>query len=207
MVKIQIGVLDYGLGNIGSVIRMIEKAGGTASAVIRPEELRRVDKLVIPGVGKFDHGISQIKNRNFLAPLTEYIQVQGSPVLGICLGMQILCNRSEEGSLNGLGFVDAEVKKFNFTGSQGLKVPHMGWSKVLVNRINPLIDNSDVPRYYFVHSYRVVPTSEEIVIAKANYGIDFCAAFQFGNIFGVQFHPEKSHRFGKELIRRFVEMP
>jgi glutamine amidotransferase len=127
--------------------------------------------------------------------------------MGICLGMQLLCLESEEGECSGLGLINAVVKKFVFPAGRNLKVPHMGWNVVSSTRENALLPNgTEVQRFYFVHSYKVVAANSEIVIGTANYGGDFCAAFQKDNIFGVQFHPEKSHRFGMALMKRFVEL-
>lgn len=202
-----IDVLDYGLGNIGSVIRMIEKVGGLAKRISTPDEILRADKLILPGVGSFDRGMSQILERGLLQPLRERVVKQSTPIMGICLGMQLLCAGSEEGALPGLGFVGADVRKFQALPGQNLKIPHMGWNTVRVTRSNPLIESAgEEQRFYFVHSYRVVPNSSDLAIAMAIHGVEFCAAFQSGNIFGVQFHPEKSHRFGMALMKRFVEL-
>jgi imidazole glycerol-phosphate synthase subunit HisH len=202
-----IDVLDYGLGNLSSVIRMITKAGGSARRIAKPEEVAGSTKLIIPGVGHFDWGMQQIKERGLFEPLKLQALDGRIPILGICLGMQLLCSRSEEGVTTGLNFVDAEVRKFRPAEGEDLRVPHMGWCPIRVSRSNPLIvDSPEEQRFYFVHSYYVLPRVSEITIATARYGIEFCAAFQSENIFGVQFHPEKSHRFGMALMRQFVEL-
>jgi glutamine amidotransferase len=127
--------------------------------------------------------------------------------MGICLGMQLLCKHSEEGDVEGLGLVDATVKKFDFPNQPSLKVPHMGWNTLRTTRENPLLPMDDEERrFYFVHSYKVVPNNPSISIGQCDYGGEFCAAFQQGNVFGVQFHPEKSHRFGMALMQRCVEL-
>lgn len=206
MIIAKIGVLDYGLGNIGSVIRMIEKVGGFAERISTHDEILRAEKLILPGVGHFDRGMSQILERGLLAPLRERVVIQRAPIMGICLGMQLLCAGSEEGTLPGLGFVGADVRKFQALPNQNLKIPHMGWNTVRVTCDNPLINGEgEEPRFYFVHSYYVVPNVSDLAIAMATHGVEFCAALQSGNIFGVQFHPEKSHRFGMALMKRFVE--
>ena len=200
-------VLDYGLGNISSVLRMIAKAGGSARRIARPEEVAGSTKLIIPGVGHFDWGMQQIRERELLEPLKLRVLDGRIPVLGICLGMQLLCSRSEEGVASGLNFVDADVRRFNPDPRENLRVPHMGWRNIRVSRSNPLlVDSSEVQRFYFVHSYYVVPKAPEVAIAMASYGTEFCAAFQLENIFGVQFHPEKSHRFGMALMKRFLDL-
>lgn len=201
-----IAVLDYGLGNFGSVIRMIEKVGGTAKRISTPDEVKRADKLILPGVGHFDRGMSQIAEYGLLESVRERVLLQGIPLLGICLGMQLLCSGSEEGVLAGIGLVEADVCKFRPIDGQILKVPHMGWNTIRVIRSNPLVEAvSEEQRFYFVHSYFVKPRTPDLEILSANHGIDFCAAFQKDHIFGVQFHPEKSHRFGMALMKRFVD--
>ena len=202
-----IDVLDYGLGNFASVIRMIEKVGGSARLISTPEQILRAYKLIIPGVGHFDHGMSQILDRKFLEPLRERVVIQGTPILGICLGMQLMCAGSEEGLLPGLGFVDADVRKFQAQHDQNLKIPHMGWNAIRVTHPNLLAETTgEEQRFYFVHSYHVVPHASNLSIMMATHGIEFCAAFQSENIYGVQFHPEKSHRFGMALMKKFVEL-
>jgi glutamine amidotransferase len=202
-----ISLIDYGLGNLGSVIRMVEKVGGKAKKISTPKEILSAEKFILPGVGHFDRGMSQIHERGFFEPLQARVVEQGVPLLGICLGMQLLCASSEEGISPGLGFIDADVRKFQPLQGQNLKIPHMGWNTVHVTRCNPLInDSSEELRFYFVHSYRVVPHVPDLPIAMATHGVEFCAAFQSRNIFGVQFHPEKSHRFGMALMKRFVEL-
>jgi glutamine amidotransferase len=202
-----IDILDYGLGNLSSIIRMIEKVGGEAKCISSCEEILCADKLILPGVGHFDRGMSQILERGLLEPLRDRVVKQGRPIMGICLGMQLLCGMSEEGQLPGLGFVNADVRKFRSLPGDKLKIPHMGWNTIRVTRTNPLIENSgEEQRFYFVHSYHVVPHATEITIGMASHGVEFCAAFQSENIFGVQFHPEKSHRFGMALIKRFVDL-
>jgi glutamine amidotransferase len=202
-----VDVLDCGLGNIGSVIRMVEKVGGSAKPITTSEEIRRSDKLILPGVGHFDHGMAQLVERDLLEPLHERVVQQGTPIMGICLGMQLLCISSEEGTSPGLGYINAEVRKFQALAERNLKIPHMGWNTVRVVRENPLINEaSEEQRFYFVHSYYVKPKSSDLAIMMTTHGLEFCAAFQSHNIFGVQFHPEKSHRFGMALMKRFVDL-
>lgn len=201
-----ISVLDYGAGNVGSVIRMIERAGGAARRIASSEEILVAQKLVIPGVGAFNHGMSQLTSRKLLVALNSTALEARIPVLGICLGMQLMCRSSEEGALPGLGWIDADVGRFDALETHGLRVPHMGWNTLRIVRQNPLLSTEGAEqRFYFVHSYRVSCHDPADPIALTHYGKDFVAAFQRQNLFGVQFHPEKSHRFGMELIRRFVE--
>jgi glutamine amidotransferase len=201
-----ISILDYGIGNAKSVIRMIEKVGGNAKAITSPEEVLAADKLIIPGVGAFDHGIEQLQSLNLMAPLNTIAKESKTPILGICLGMQLMCKSSEEGNLNGLSWIDAEVAYFRAARDASLPVPHMGWNTIHIKQKNALITDEE-QRFYFVHSYWVKCNDTLDVIATANYGGEFVAAFHHNNLYGVQFHPEKSHRFGMSLMKKFVEMP
>lgn len=202
-----IGVINIGLGNIASIVRIIEKVGGKAIVINQASQLNDVAKIILPGVGHFDEGMRQLKNSGLAVPIVELVIQRRIQVMGICLGMQLLCRGSEEGEISGLGLIDAEVKRFQFSEELKLKVPHMGWNYVSTIKQNPLLlEGDDLQRFYFVHSYKVVPDQSDITIGSANYGGDFCAAFQKDMIFGVQFHPEKSHRFGMTLMRRFVEL-
>ena len=201
-----ISVLDYGAGNVGSVIRMIERAGGIAHRITCVEEVLAARKLVIPGVGSFNHGMAQLNSRALVSALNSVALDSRIPVLGICLGMQLMCCRSNEGALPGLAWVDADVLRFPAYETNGLRVPHMGWNTLRVVRENPLLSSNDLDdRFYFVHSYRVICRDPCDQVAVTQYGEEFVAAFQRNNLFGVQFHPEKSHRFGRQLMRRFME--
>lgn len=200
-------VLDLGIGNISSIVRMIEKLGGQAKVVRHGLKIGRKNKFILPGVGHFDHGMNAMRNLQINSDFFSEVLAREGIILGICLGMQLLCRNSEEGSEPGLGLIDAEVKRFQCPSILELKVPHMGWNIVYPESFNPLISRTEEEqRFYFVHSYKVVPDDPGIVIGTANYGGEFCAAFQQGNVLGVQFHPEKSHRFGMAFMQRFVEL-
>jgi glutamine amidotransferase len=202
-----IGIIDAGLGNIASIQRMIEKAGGAAVLVKKPDQLSEVIKVILPGVGHFDEGMRKLQATGFTDSLVDLVGQRRVSVLGICLGMQLLCRYSEEGSLHGLNLIDAEVKRFQLLPELNLKIPHMGWNVVRSARSNILLpESTEEQRFYFVHSYKVVPKDSTISIGVADYGGEFCATFQQENIFGVQFHPEKSHRFGLALMKRFIEL-
>jgi imidazole glycerol-phosphate synthase subunit HisH len=202
----KVAILNIGLGNISSVQKILQTIGCDANLVGDASVLGKYKKIILPGVGHFDEGVRRLDANGFRVALTMAIS-QDAHILGICLGMQLLCRSSEEGELPGLGLIDADVKKFRFAPESRLKVPHMGWNVVTAPRANPLLPvGTEEQRFYFVHSYKVVPDDPTIIIGTANYGGEFCAAFQQGNVFGVQFHPEKSHRFGMELMRRFVEL-
>ncbi len=201
----EISVLDYGAGNVSSVIRMVERAGGNARRISSPAEVSESVKLILPGVGAFDYGMSQLQARGLIPALATVALEKSIPVLGICLGMQLMCAASEEGDMPGLGWIDANVRRFPSADDCRLRVPHMGWNTVQVPRRNPLLSaDGGEQRFYFVHSYFVACNKPEDPIAMTHYGEDFVAAFQRNNLFGVQFHPEKSHRFGLQLISAFA---
>jgi len=201
-----ISVLDYGCGNIQSVIRMLEKVGGEAVKISTPAEVQNAQVLILPGVGAFDHGMVELAARGLDRTL-DRIAVEGRvPILGICLGMQLMCKGSHEGSLPGLGWFNARATRFPDAAQTGLPVPHMGWNTLRTVKENPLLPHDEEEqRYYFVHSYRIHCEDSNDIVATCDYGSEFVAAFQRGNLFGVQFHPEKSHRFGMAMMRRFIE--
>lgn len=201
-----ISILDYGAGNTNSVIRMIERAGGQAHRISTTTEILAAKKLIIPGVGAFDHGMTQLSSKGLIDALNTVAFEKPIPILGICLGMQLMCRSSEEGTLPGLGWIAADVLRFTNPTANGLRIPHMGWNTLKIVKENPLLPLEDAEkRFYFVHSYRVSCDNRDDPLAITHYGEDFVAAFQRNNLIGVQFHPEKSHRFGMDLMCRFVE--
>jgi glutamine amidotransferase len=200
-----ISVIDYGMGNLGSILNMMKRLGAEAKIVATPDDIMRSDKLILPGVGSFDHGMRNLEERGLRSAMEECVIREGKPILGICLGMQLMTASSEEGELPGLGWVDAVTRKFRFD-DKNMKVPHMGWNSVNVRCTDGLFKGIDPePRFYFVHSYYVECGRQAEVLATTRYGIDFVSSFQRNNVMGVQFHPEKSHRFGMKLLKRFVE--
>lgn len=198
-----IGVLDYGIGNIGSILNMIKKVGAQGRAVHNAQELSECERLILPGVGKFDMGMSLLNESGMRGALDEAVAA-GRPLLGICLGMQMLGRSSEEGPGEGLGYIPFDLKRF--PAQTGLKVPHMGWDFINVTQPDaPLVIGLDEePRFYFVHSYYAVCDLPSDVLMTCDYGIPFAAAVHRRNIWGTQFHPEKSHRYGMALIRNFA---
>lgn len=200
-------IINVGIGNIKSVERMFRAAGATTEIVNRPEELHRSSRLVLPGVGAFDAGMAAL-HKGWIEPLRMLAFDRRLPLLGICLGMQLLCRGSEEGQLPGLGWIEADVVELEIRGAPGLKLPHMGWAVVTPTRQNPLIASDEgEQRFYHVHRYCAMCAHDQHVLATAEYGTAFTTAVQRENIFGVQFHPEKSHRFGLRLMRRFLALP
>jgi glutamine amidotransferase len=193
-------VVDYDMGNVGSIVNMMKKIGHTATVSADVDVLRKAERLIIPGVGHFDAGMQNIRARGLVDVLNEKVVAQKTPVLGICLGMQLLGDKSGEGDSAGLGWIPSESVKFS---SESLRVPHMGWNEVAHSQ-HWLFAGEPDQRFYFVHSYHVVCREPGDAVATSKYGIDFTAAVVRGHIVGVQFHPEKSHRFGMQLLRNFV---
>jgi imidazole glycerol-phosphate synthase subunit HisH len=185
---------------------MVRKVGGAATVTRDPQAISGATKLILPGVGAFDHGVERMRELGLWDPFRQKA-ASGIPVLGICVGAQLLGTGSEEGKLPGLGLVDAAMKKFVAPAGTELRIPHVGWNAVTVRQPNPLIQPGETEqRFYFTHSYHPVCASEADVLATADYGYGFAAAFAHDNVYGVQFHPEKSHRFGMALIRNFLSL-
>ena len=200
-------IVDYGIGNLGSVLNMFKKIGVHDVCISGDETIiANATKLILPGVGSFDAGMTNLENSNLIPVLNQKALIDKIPVLGICLGMQLLTKRSDEGVKSGLGWIDAETIKFNLDESLKLKVPHMGWNYISVQKQNPLIDSESKNRFYFVHSYYVSCFDEAQSLATSNFGTDFTCMVNKGNIFGAQFHPEKSLKFGMKLLNNFAKL-
>ena len=198
-------VVDYGHGNLGSILNMLKKIGSEGVLVSDPESLERAEKIILPGVGAFDSGMRALEERGFRDVLIRKAAVDKVPLLGICLGMQMLGQSSEEGVVNGLGLISGRCRRFPQSADMRLKVPHMGWAEVVPSTNALLFKDIEIPpRFYFVHSFYFECENQSEVAASASYGVSYAAAVQRENIFGVQFHPEKSHRFGMHLLRNFV---
>lgn len=201
----KVAVVDYGMGNIGSICNMLKFIGTSHVVSSDPRELEDCDKIVLPGVGHFDLAMQNLERRNLVQPLQDLALDRKKPILGICLGMQLMCSESEEGARKGLGYIDAKVRKFAPPADSGLKVPHMGWSEVDFQKQTAVSDQlGKTARFYFVHSYYVMCEDPADIWGTTNYGQRFVSAFVRDNIAGVQFHPEKSHRYGIQLFRNFV---
>lgn len=202
-----IAIVNYGIGNIGSILNMFKRIGETDVIYTSDkDEIGKADKIILPGVGAFDRGIEMLEHSGLITTLKDCALIDKKPFLGICLGMQLLTRSSEEGIKKGLGLIDAETIAFSFPEHSTLKIPHMGWNWVTAQKENPLMDNSERNRFYFVHSYYVRCNNAEDVLATTEYGSTFTCAFQHNNIFGTQFHPEKSHRFGLQLLKKFATL-
>ena len=200
----KIAIIDYGMGNLGSISNMLKHLGYQSLITSDTAEIKSSDFLILPGVGKFDRAMKNIRDLDLEEALKRKVKEDKIPILGICLGMQIMCKSSEEGIESGLGLIDYEVKKFNFENSD-LKVPHMGWNYVQKDEDNILHKNlPENTRFYFVHSYYVEKNKPDLKIFTTHYGLDFVSGFASKNLFGVQFHPEKSHKYGKALFKNFL---
>jgi len=201
-----ITIVDYGMGNLGSMLNMFKRIGVAARIESEPERIRSAEKIVLPGVGAFDAAMLRIGDSPGLREVLDHkALVERVPVLGVCLGMQLLTRGSEEGERPGLGWIPGATRRF--PRQPGLKVPHMGWNIALPAMSSALTsDLGEEPRYYFVHSYYVTADEPAHSIMRTHYGLDFDSAIGKDNIFGVQFHPEKSHRFGLRLLNNFAEL-
>jgi glutamine amidotransferase len=201
----KIVIIDYGMGNIGSIVNMFKYLGIDALVSSDKEIISSADKLILPGVGNFDRAVENINSLNLDDTIKEMALVKKVPFLGICLGMQLMCKESEEGKLIGLSLVDAVVKKFNFSKDSNLKVPHMGWDYVDKQKESTIMNDLDNrSKFYFVHSYFVSCEDVSDVLTYTTYGKEFVSSFEKDNIIGVQFHPEKSHRYGISLFKNFI---
>jgi glutamine amidotransferase len=199
-------IINYNLGNPKSIKNMLSYLGIDAVISDDLNALKSADRLILPGVGHFAHGMNQLNNLGFTDVIKEHALTQQKPILGICLGMQLITNFSEEGDVDGLGLIDAQTKKFQLQ-DKSLKIPHMGWNEVSWQKESPILNSlSEKPRYYFVHSYFVECNNQNDVLGTTHYGQDFVSAFQHDNIIGMQFHPEKSHQFGMELLKNFTKL-
>jgi glutamine amidotransferase len=199
-------IVDYDMGNIGSVYNMLKKIGRKSEITRDLEKIRQADHIILPGVGAFDSGMEQLEKFGLVELIRHKSLVDKTPILGICLGAQLMLEKSEEGQKAGLGLVQGEVKRFQLSAESKLRIPNMGWNQIEKVKSSNLVDVlPEQPRFYFVHSYHFKMTQTEDQLLMSEYGYSFCSAFQHENISGVQFHPEKSHKFGMALLRNFTE--
>ena len=197
-----ITLIDYGVGNLGSVTNMIRHVGGQSVTTSDPDVIARADKLILPGVGHFDAGMKALRERGLPDAIRAAVRENEATLLGICLGMQLLLEGSEEGTAEGLALVPGRARRL---AGGTVRVPHMGWTPVRPVRPSTLFTpGEDERRFYFVHSYHAECAEPRDVAGESEYGQTFTAALERGKVMGVQFHPEKSHKYGMSLFQRFL---
>ena len=200
-------IIDYGMGNLFSVKKKLDRLGVNAIISSKPEDILTADKLILPGVGHFEKAMENLANLNLLVLLNEAVLNNKTPILGICLGMQLMTIKSEEGNVDGLGWFDAEVIHFDIEDTLRFKVPHTGWNQVSIKKESRLMKNiPDLSEFYFVHSFHLKTSASKDILNETEYEYSFVSAIEKNNIFGVQYHPEKSHDFGTLLLKNFVEL-
>jgi imidazole glycerol-phosphate synthase subunit HisH len=200
-------IVDYGMGNLNSVKKTFERLKVNAVISSHPEDIKDSDKLVLPGVGHFGKAMSNLRELDLLDCLNEAVLVNKKPILGICLGMQLLAKKSEEGNADGLSWIDSEVTKFKVSDKLKYKVPHMGWNRISIKKDSLLMkDIPDFSEFYFVHSYYIKLNDESDLLNETEYEYLFTSAVEKDNIFGVQYHPEKSHDSGVQIIKNFIKL-
>lgn len=202
-----IAIIDYGMGNLGSVKRKLDLIGVKSVITSDPEEIGRSTKLILPGVGHFGSAVNEIKKRGLWDMLNQEVLTNKKPILGICLGMQLMAKHSAEGDVTGFGWFDAEVVRFKVQDTLRYKVPHMGWNQVELKKTSLLFDQVDLKQgFYFVHSYHLKCNDQTDVLNETVYEYPFVSAIQKDNIYGVQYHPEKSHDSGEKLLKNFAHL-
>lgn len=203
----KIVIIDYQVGNLSSIANMLKKVGQKSIISGDINEIKSADKLILPGVGSFDYGMNKLNESGITEVLNEKALNDKIPFLGICLGAQLLTQSSEEGVLAGLGWFKAKTIKFDFSNLQTkLKIPHMGWTEVQAPKPCPLMENLVNSRFYFVHSFHFTTPDESEIMLQSEFGYPFVSALWKENIYAVQFHPEKSHKFGMQLMRNFINL-
>jgi glutamine amidotransferase len=201
----EITIVDYGVGNLASIANILKKVGVSSEISSDKSVISNAKRLILPGVGSFDYGISSLRKLGLDIILNEKVLTEKTPILGLCLGFQLMTHGSDEGKLDGLGWFNARCSKFKFDSLE-YKIPHMGWNYVNSSKENILSQGLNSMKFYFVHSYHITNEQAEDIILSANYGYDFICGMQKGNIFGVQFHPEKSHKYGMQLFKNFASI-
>lgn len=200
-------VIDYNMGNLKSIVNMLKKSGSGAMISRSKDDILNAERLILPGVGSFDHGMENLQILGYIPLLQRKVLEEKTPILGICLGCQLFTRRSEEGLRPGLGWIDAETVRFDFgENPSSLKIPHVGWNIAAAERPGPLFPETHLEqRFYFVHSYHLKCSDPADILTTTEYGYPFTSAVSRNNIVGVQFHPEKSHRYGLEFLTRWVK--
>lgn len=203
-----IHIVDYGLGNVGAFLTLYKRLDVPAVAASTADQLAEADHILLPGVGSFDHAMQLLNASGMRETLDRLVIEKRVPVLGVCVGMQILGDSSDEGKDAGLGWIPGRIRDLGSRGvaHQGLPLPHMGWNDISTTRDVVLLAGMEAPRFYFLHSFYFDNHRDEDAVGKANYGDEFTCIVNRGNVWGVQFHPEKSHRFGMALLKNFAEL-
>jgi len=200
-------IIDYGMGNLRSVEKKMKKIGADVIISSKPEDLKKADKIILPGVGHFANGVLKLKEYGFWESLNHEALIKKKPILGICLGMQLMTHFSQEGNVEGLKWFDAEVVKFNVSDKLKFKIPHMGWNEIKQVKRSTILENVNfIDQYYFVHSYHVICNNKEDILTTTSYDYDFVSSFEKDNLFGFQFHPEKSHNQGEQIFTNFLQL-
>ena len=200
-------IIDYGMGNLGSIHNIVKKAGYKSIISSKLEDISNAEKLILPGVGNFKEAMINLTHLNLIAILNKKVLVDKTPILGICLGMQLMTSFSEEGNVHGLDWIKGTTTKFTFPNQPEIKIPHMGWNEIIPSKSHKINTDFEIPsRFYFVHSYFVSCEDSNDILHQTDYHGNFTSAFQKENIFGVQYHPEKSHVFGLQLMKNFIEL-
>lgn len=198
-------VIDYGMGNLGSVIKSLNRIKAEVKISTSIDDIKNASKLILPGVGHFANGMKRLREYGYLDVLKKKVLDEGIPILGICLGMQLFAKYSEEGNTNGLGWIDADVKRFNVEDKLKWKIPHMGWNSINIKKKSLILDGiSQDELFYFVHSYHMTCSNKRDILSTTEYSYEFTSCIQRKNIYGTQFHPEKSHDKGLLILNNFV---
>lgn len=203
-----ITIINYNAGNIKSIQNMLKRIGAKSCISSDANEIAQAEKLILPGVGHYDYGMKNLNQSGLIEILNIKVTQEKTPLLGICLGAQLLGNKSEEGTEKGLGWIDLDVVKFDkLKITENLKIPHMSWNEINIKKPSKLMEGlTNEARFYFVHSYHIKTNNKEDELTTSNYGYEFVSAVEKENIFGVQFHPEKSHKYGMKLLDNFVNL-
>lgn len=202
-----LAILDHGLSNMYSIVNMLKYLNIYPEIIQNPKDLKKADKIILPGIGSAAAVWANLEEKGFIEPLREYVEIKKKPILGICVGMQIMTEGSEEGNAPGMGWIKGRCMRFCPSPTTPIKVPHMAWNMILPTPNKHLFAHSTVPqKFYFVHSFYVKCEKKEDIAATCHYGHDFVAAIEHENIFGVQFHPEKSHTYGVRLFQNFLNI-
>ena len=198
-------VLDYQMGNLHSVKRKLEQIGLSPIVSSKIEDIAKADKIILPGVGHFGKAMENLNKLGLIEALNKAVIVEKKPILGICLGMQLMASYSEEGNSSGLGWFDGNIVRFKINDQLKHKIPHTGWNQISIAKPNALMNNiSDGAEFYFVHSYHFSTNDDSVVLNRTEYEYSFVSAVAKNNIFGVQYHPEKSHDVGRQLLKNFI---